>query len=84
MYCVWCLVVIVGVNGYGGVFWELLMKREEFNMCVGEMRKVLMGYEYFKVVEIGKICSWIDEDFMCFIKKMMVKFSCDMFLYEVY
>lgn len=84
MYCVWRLAVIAGANGHGGVFRELLMKREEFNTRAGETRKALMGYEHPKAVEIGKIRSRIDEDFMRFTKKMTAKLSRDMLLYEVY
>lgn len=43
-----------------------------------------MGYEYLKVVEVSKLRSKIDEEFLCYIMKMMVKLGCDMFLCEIY
>lgn len=84
IYCVWRLMVVAGANCHGGVFRELLTKRDEFNTRAGESRNMLMGYEHPAVTEISRTRAGIDAEFMKFSMKVMAKRSQDMLLYELY
>ena len=84
LYCVWRLMLVAGANGHGGVFREFLMKREDYSARASESRKALMGYEHPKVVELNKVRTRIDDEFMRLVTKVLAKLSRDQLLYEVY
>lgn len=83
-YCLWRLIIVAGANDHGGVFRELLVKKEELSHVAKEPKRSLMGYEHPKVMELMKIQSKIDEECTRFVMKMTAKLSRDMLLYEVY